>query len=603
MAVTDATLSAARTVAYPHQLWGLIAGFIGTITACRFLSWLSARLLAPSPASIRERRNVEGHGATGSRRFSWGRLPVALVNQYREFFFRNTVDVGARYSFTYAEVFVTIGYMIAIFTWEFVNSTTIAGSALSPTYWSTRAAVLAASQFPLITALGTKNSILAYITGISYDKLNYIHRMAARVVFVSLWTHVGSQMVNLTATAYKTSLPVHLGLMAITAYSVLIVVSYRPIRARLYELFYFPHLFMVLILLLGAYFHAKKLSMFYTYIWPSFLIWALDRFLRLFRIVFYNNYFSASAQCPPSGMDATIELLSPQFVRLRFSRPPQLKWTPGQAAFLSIPSISTLPFEAHPFTIASVDSRYRLRSKSSAKNGANPNAMADWEELEFLINVRDGFTKRLAKAAEKGEKVKAFMDGPYGFSPNLENDDTVVLVAGGSGISLLLSTFLGLVSDVQNGRSCCSRVVLIWSIRDCKQLDWVSKAMGDALQYAPDHLDVSVRIFVTGRARIPEPSLQFQGDDTSYSGSVATTLDGDRPLQSFAAVQIMQGRPELAKLLGQEVSAVAGGRISVTVCGSQEIAKACRNALRVPFSSSLYEGPSVILHVESFGYA
>ena len=66
--------------------------------------------------------------------------------------------------------------------------------------------------------------------------------------------------------------------------------------------------------------------------------------------------------------------------------------------------------------------------KTMSEAGAD--ATPFWKELVFLINVREGFTKRLAQIAEKGEKVKVLVDGPYGFSPNLDNDDTVVLVAG-----------------------------------------------------------------------------------------------------------------------------------------------------------------------------
>ena len=35
----------------------------------------------------------------------------------------DTVDVGDAISVTYAEAFLTVGYIVAIFTWEFVNST------------------------------------------------------------------------------------------------------------------------------------------------------------------------------------------------------------------------------------------------------------------------------------------------------------------------------------------------------------------------------------------------------------------------------------------------------------------------------------------------
>lgn len=205
------------------------------------------------------------------------------------------------------------------------------------------------------------------------------------------------------------------------------------------------------LMLIGGYFHANQAAKLGPYIWPCFLIWGFDRFLRLFRVVYFNNNLYAGGR----GLDATLELLSPQFVKLSLTRPPQFKWTPGQAAFLIAPGVSRIPVEAHPFTIASVDSRYRLAGSLPQKSPrmdlmeSEASSMSDdtvtmpekdamdtsdvlpyWEEVEFFINVRDGFTKRLAAAARKGEKVRVFVDGPYGFSPNVKSDDTVVLVAG-----------------------------------------------------------------------------------------------------------------------------------------------------------------------------
>ncbi|EIW62961.1 uncharacterized protein TRAVEDRAFT_113854 [Trametes versicolor FP-101664 SS1] len=611
LAAEDRAIWVERNKEYSYQLWWFVASFIGLVAVGQLLSWFSARLFRPPcPSPLTEKSDAEGRGAVRARRFSWSRMPIALVNYFRMLAFRNTVDFGEKYSFTYAEAFITLGYVVAIFTWEFVNTTDLFGNLLSFTYWSGRAGALAVSQFPLITALGTKNSSIAYITGVSYDKLNFIHRMMARVVFVLLWVHAGSK------TTY-----IQVALAAIIAFTILVIVAHRSIRARYYEFFFFTHFAMVMIMLIGGYLHAKNFSPLYTYIWPSFIIWGADRFLRLFRLVYYNNYFCSSAPRPLTGIDASVELLSAQFVRLRFHRPPQLKWTPGQAAFLIMPSVSTIPFEAHPFTIASVDSRYRLQGKSMPMERTDSlstmNDRTDMpligipasEELQFMINVREGFTKRLAQAAEMGRKVKVFVDGPYGFSPNLHGDDTVVLVAGGSGISLVLSMFLGLVSDVQNGKSRCRRVVFVWSIRDPKQLDWISEAMGNALEVAPEKLDISVRIFMTGRARMPDqtPLMSDSDDDGNMSSDEMTTptmemMEMRRPLMSFAAVQLTHGRPELGKLLKDEVSATVG-RISVTVCGSQAIAKACRDALRLPFIEPLYGGPSVVLHVESFGYA
>ena len=207
-------------------------------------------------------------------------------------------------------------------------------------------------------------------------------------------------------------------------------------------------------MLVGGYYHANEAAKTGVYILPCFFIWGLDRLLRIFRVIFYNNHlFSMTRGTGFSGMDdglsATAELLSPKLVRLRVMRPPHLKWTPGQAAYLIMPGVSTIPIEAHPFTIASVDTRYRLLSAKdkaqkeermglsedgSMMSGTEEKQYGDvlpyWEELDFLINVRNGMTKRLAETAKKSKKVKVWIDGPYGFSPNLKNDDTVMFVAG-----------------------------------------------------------------------------------------------------------------------------------------------------------------------------
>lgn len=130
-------------------------------------------------------------------------------------------------------------------------------------------------------------------------------------------------------------------------------------------------------------------------------------------------------------------------------RPSHFHWAAGQTGYLITPSVSTLPFEAHPFTIASYDSskdvdsshdstlsKHTETSSADEKGTRTPvsawdeGARSYWNDLVFLINVRKGYTKRLGKiAAEKGT-VKAWIDGPYGPSPDLSLFDTSVVIAG-----------------------------------------------------------------------------------------------------------------------------------------------------------------------------
>jgi ferric-chelate reductase len=161
------------------------------------------------------------------------------------------------------------------------------------------------------------------------------------------------------------------------------------------------------------------------------VIWASDRFIRMVRFVVFNHsYFGFKSGT--GTMDAATELLSEDLIRLRLRRPSHFHWSPGQSAYLTMPSVSTLPFEAHPFTIASFDSS--LLSTASAEDQSSGEVLGSsapfWKELVFFVNVQGGFTKKLKEVAAKKGTVKVFVDGPYGPSPDLGSYDTSVLVAG-----------------------------------------------------------------------------------------------------------------------------------------------------------------------------
>ena len=177
----DRALRIARATAYKHQMWWLIARFIALIAVFQSLSWAFTRLSSRSSSQPKKPADAEvGHAPPSSpRRFSWRNAPSAIVNLYRVVAFRWTLEVGQSYTLNLAEVFVTCGYIVALFTWEFVNSesyilllastwltkfilaTNTEGTRFDPSFWTNRAGVLAVSQFPLVTALGTKNNVVA----------------------------------------------------------------------------------------------------------------------------------------------------------------------------------------------------------------------------------------------------------------------------------------------------------------------------------------------------------------------------------------------------------------------------------------------------------
>ncbi|KZT71188.1 iron reductase [Daedalea quercina L-15889] len=591
-ATSDRTFEGARAKEYPKEVWYFVACFIFLVSLFQLGSWVANKL-----SKRRSLKKDAEAGTDPSRgRFSVRHIPTAIVNAYRVVAFRWTLEIGSSYTLNMAEVFVSCAYIIALFVWEFVNTTSISGEKYTLGYWGNRAGSIASAQLPLVTALGTKNNVVSLITGISYDKLNYIHRMTARVVCALLWVHSGNKLYGL-AWDRKPSYMIPAGLAAMIALTVLCILSIRPVRANAYEFFFITHFFMIGVFLIGGYYHANAVRT-GSYIWPSFLVWALDRFIRAVRIIFANHlYLSWSGK--RAHLDASVELLSPHFMRVRIARPPHFRWKPAQTAFLMMPTVSTLPSESHPFTISSIVGQDT--EKALGKDAPY------WNELVFLINVRNGFTKRLAKVAEKGKPIKVLIEGPYGHTPDLTNDDTAVLVSGGSGVAFTLPALLGIVNDVRAGNSRCTKVVFIWAIRDQSHVEWISKVLKQAIELAPPSLAISIQIYVTA-GEPPVTSEKAYDDDSIHESSDVASQEKGTPassLSDFAAVSFNAGRPDLSAILRDEV-AVTTGRMSVTVCGSQAIARSCRKALRFPVSGpsqTLKGGPDVILHVESFGYA
>lgn len=159
------------------------------------------------------------------------------------------------------------------------------------------------------------------------------------------------------------------------------------------------------------------------YVWPTFLVWALDRSLRLGRAIYMKYWQSKAIQ-----HDALVEILSEDSLRLTVCFPASklVGWNPAQNAYVTIPCVSPLyPLEAHPFTIATIDTPVRTEQDPSKEE----------KVMKFIVRSRKGFTRRLYEYAERagteGEcRVSVWIDGPYGPKAHVHGYPTVVLIAG-----------------------------------------------------------------------------------------------------------------------------------------------------------------------------
>ena len=248
-------------------------------------------------------------------------------------------------------------------------------------------------------------------------------------------------------------------MVASSAFGAIFLFSLRPVRAHAFEFFLVLHICLVGVFLACSYLHQPKyVTSFWVfdrllialhrlgiYIWVATGFTALDRVVRLFRLVFINSR-------NPTPLKADIEHVSRDAVCITVPNR-HINWSAGQHVFLTLPGISTLLFESHPFTIASI----REPTTRGYKN----------QPLVFIVRGMNGFTRHLCDyaASYPGKPVTVLVDGPYGRPPPVNTYSTVVLLAGGSGVSFTLPLLLDIISAVRRNESPVRRVLFVWSIR------------------------------------------------------------------------------------------------------------------------------------------
>ncbi|KAJ6517996.1 ferric reductase NAD binding domain-containing protein [Mycena vitilis] len=609
----DKVPSIARNNAYPNQIWYLLASFIALVSICHFTALIAAHLRTKRPFSARSRSPS-----------SLSRLALAAVHVFRTVMFRTTASFGG-YTLNFAEFFLGAGYIVVIFTWEFVNTTDLEGNRFALRYYANRAGQIAATQFPLLIALGMKNNIIGFLTGISFDKLNLLHRIVARVLCVLLWIHAGGRVTENMEDFGEAWF--RWGFVVVTSLTMFCALSVRPLRKRGYEMFLVAHFFVGLcrILLIGSFIHTKKQKA-SRFVWPSFVLWGLDRLLRYLRIFLVNggyfNFLGKKDAQATTPLSACVEVVSSHLLRVTVHVPDRLWWAPGQVAHLSVPGVSRTPWEAHPFSISNLHSESEAASADSSGFASRDEKQLESEEggsatakslvlptpgyskkMVFLVRVRGGFTKRLREAAPN--TCKAFVDGPYGAPPSLNGFGTVLLFAGGSGVSFTLPLLLDLIRQFKAGiNPACGRVVFVWAVREAEQIRAVSDALARALNgLEAKSLGLEIRIHVTSSIEDTDGDAgSAAAENADVEKQAGPAVDAD--LASFPCVQILAGRPDVDQIVCAGAEG-ATGAVSVNVCGSKYLAGHVRKALRAATSAGdvLKGGARVNLYVEAFGDA
>ncbi|WWC63559.1 uncharacterized protein I303_106163 [Kwoniella dejecticola CBS 10117] len=398
------------------------------------------------------------------------------------------------------EMFWTWGYTLGFLILCFY------GTGWDTLTWCNQAAWLAVAQVPMIIALAGKNNLISFLTGIPYDRLNYIHRASAKLCLLGVWIHAGGHWRlthgwNAEVWSKTISKWGFTGTFAITLLSLL---SLPYFRRKLFEFFLVMHIVLVALMLAAFVMHWRAMD---VWIYPGAALWAADRLLRVLRLVILNKLWirpSLSASEIPSK--ATISLLTPSTLLLRFTSPSEhLNWSAGHHFYVVMPGMSRLPWEAHPFTASTIPAR--------------PGQGAEAGELAFIVRVRDGFTKRMKDKIDAEKKAKglaiddrldvevtAAVEGPYGEKSDMSGYEGVLMFSGGSGISFAVSNLLQILREIREGRSRVKFISIVWMVKSRLHLEWIAPLLRDHVNDLPPDLSINIHVHVT-RHLLPKLSL------------------------------------------------------------------------------------------------
>jgi predicted ferric reductase len=345
------------------------------------------------------------------------------------------------------------------------------------------------AQLPLIFLLAGKNNIVGYLTGVSHERLNWLHRWCARCMLFTASIHMGYFFADWAPYDYigvqlKENAIVWKGLVAWAMLVWIVFSSVAPIRGWCYELFVLQHLVSFAVLVGFVYIHTP--AEVHAYIWiPVALFWA-DRVVRALRVLYANMSFFHPKQRKAGHLSGTWACKAEFFpmahntTRIVIANPP-IKWSPGQHVFLSCHSI--VPLQSHPFTIASIP--------------------ADGK-MEFLVKAETGGTMRFFRHAEKAQGLSqasrmtctraVAIEGPYGCLRPLRQFDSVILLAGSTGATFIVP----LLRDILQGwaekgipgprkaslfssptGAVTRHVRFVWVVKSRGQLEWFSGQLSD----------------------------------------------------------------------------------------------------------------------------
>ncbi|KAK9452569.1 ferric reductase NAD binding domain-containing protein [Dipodascopsis uninucleata] len=381
-----------------------------------------------------------------------------------------------------------------------------------------RTAILSFAHMPLLVIFAGRNNFLSAVTGWSFSTFNFYHKWLGRITFVHaslhaiLWSASYAQYYSLSESYSEAYM--RWGAVATVLGALIVMLAWYPIRSYFYEAFLYMHIVLAALFIAGSWYHVMVEDFGYNqWLIVAFSLWAFDRVLRLARIVVNG-----------SRRDAIVEHVGEGVLRISISHKHPTNFYSGSYTFVHF-LLPTVFYQSHPFTA--------FPESESSNN------------LIVIGRVHKGMTKTLNNAvlaADGSRQLKVLLDGPYGKSHSMVRYDSVMLIAGGIGITGALSYVTPLLTTAKN-----MRISVIWVVRKESALKWIAPE----LQKLSSSKKLELNIYIT-------ESLQEENK--------METTESINEKDSIESPNITRSRPNITEEIAKFVGSSAGSA-AVFCCG------------------------------------
>lgn len=488
-----------------------------------------------------------------------------------------------------------------------------------------RNAWVTVTQVPLLYLLASKCSILGFLAGTSYERLNWFHRWVGRTVFVTATMHgfhfyteyVRADLLD-EMIAMMPIIKYGLGAWAVLLWT--LVSSFAPFRHMAYELFVLQHLVSAVLFLWLIYVHVPTYARYN--VWFAVAALSFDRVYRMALFVWQNIKLRVDrGRCTGGqrvGHQAQVRAVGDSIAVVTI-KDVHFRWRAGQHLYLWMPKVA--PFEAHPYTIATA---HQLQETCICNS------------IQLVVRKHSGFSRRLhdaaarAQAAGRKERVTAFVSGPYGVPPRWDIYETLILISASTGASFtlpILESVLGSKKSV-----CTRRVDFLLAAKQGEEIDFYVTHLQELIERAKEvGIELLVHIAVTRSgesspfANVNPKPAELAPFLAATSGSTSKELSTEKAMETApgdierlapstprkrlsttsADSRVLHAtvRPDVESFIRRPVEAT-GGETSVVVCGGKSLVATVRNCVAaLSDERAVHKGTGaqgIHLHVEEY---